>query len=72
MTSSPEGLPTKAKEAPCPHEIRLSPLDTNPVFPCLREVKDLEEAFKDLYIQTNLCNKFLKKLYKTMNFNLHT
>ena len=29
-------------------------------------------AFKDLYIQTNLCNKFLKKLYKTMNFDLHT
>ena len=28
-------------------------------------------AFKDLYIQTNLCNKFLKKLYKTMNFDLH-
>ena len=29
-------------------------------------------AFKDLYIQTNLHNKFLKKLYKTMNFDLHT
>ena len=29
-------------------------------------------AFKDLYIQTNLRNKFLKKLYKTMNFDLHT
>ena len=28
--------------------------------------------FKDLYIQTNVCNKFLKKLYKTMNFDLHT
>ena len=26
-------------------------------------------AFKDLYIQTNLHNKFLKKL---LNFNLHT
>ena len=24
------------------------------------------------YIQTNLCNKFLKKLYKIMNFDLHT
>ena len=29
-------------------------------------------GFKDLYIQTNLSNKFLKKLYKTMNFDLHT
>ena len=27
-------------------------------------------AFKDLYIQTNL-HKFLKKLYKTMHFDLH-
>ena len=30
-----EGWPTKAKEALSPHEIRLSPLDTNPVFQCL-------------------------------------
>ena len=29
-------------------------------------------AFKDLYIRTNLRNKFLKKFYKTMNFDLHT
>ena len=29
-------------------------------------------AFKDLYIQKNLRNKFLKKLYKTMNFDLQT
>ena len=27
-------------------------------------------AFKDLYIQTNVRNKFLKKLYKTLNFDL--
>ena len=27
-------------------------------------------AFKDLYIQTNF-HKFLKKLYKTMHFDLH-
>ena len=27
-----EGLPTKAKEAPSPHRVRLTPLDTNPVF----------------------------------------
>ena len=32
MTQSLEGLLTKAKEAPSPHEVRLEPLDTNPVF----------------------------------------
>ena len=29
------GLQTKAKEAPSPHEVRLAPLDTNPVFQSL-------------------------------------
>ena len=38
MTPSLEGWPTKAKEAPSPHEIRLAPLDTNPVFQCLGEI----------------------------------
>ena len=32
MIPSLEELPTKAKEAPSPHEVRLAPLDTNPVF----------------------------------------
>ena len=27
-----EGWPTKAKETPSPHEVRLAPLDANPVF----------------------------------------
>ena len=31
MITWPEGLPTKAKEVPSPHEVRLAPLDTNPV-----------------------------------------
>ena len=31
MTPSLEGWPTKAKEVPSPHEVRLAPLDTNPV-----------------------------------------
>ena len=35
MTPSLEGWPTKAKEAPSPHEIRMSPLDTDPVFQSL-------------------------------------
>ena len=32
VTPSREGWPTKAKKAPSPHEVRLTPLDTNPVF----------------------------------------
>ena len=32
MTLSLEGWPTKAKEAPSPCEVRVIPLDTNPVF----------------------------------------
>ena len=37
MTPSLEGWPTKAKEAPSPHKVRLNPLDTNPVFQSLGE-----------------------------------
>ena len=36
MTPTLEGWPTKAKEAPSPHEVRLAPLDTNPVFQSLQ------------------------------------
>ena len=32
MIPSLKGWPTKAKEAPSPHEVTLAPLDTNPVF----------------------------------------
>ena len=35
MIPSLEGWPTKAKVAPSPHEVRMSPLDTNPVFQSL-------------------------------------
>ena len=41
MTPSLEGSPTKAKEAPSPHEVRLAPLDTNPVFQCLGGKKEI-------------------------------
>ena len=30
MTPLLEGLPTKAKEAPSPHEVRLAPLENQP------------------------------------------
>ena len=41
MIPSLEGLLTKAKEAPSPHELRLAPLDTNAVFHSLRDVSSL-------------------------------
>ena len=34
-THSTYSIPTKAKEAPSPHEVRLAPMGTNPVFQCL-------------------------------------
>ena len=50
MTPSLEGWPTKAKEAPSPHEVRISLLDTNPVFQSLRGSKILEKLmYKRLY-----------------------
>ena len=39
MTPSLEESPPNPKEAPRPHEVRLAPLDTNPVFQSL-EVPD--------------------------------
>ena len=41
MIPSLEGLPTKAKEAPSPHEVRLAPVDTNPVFQSLGDKKNI-------------------------------
>ena len=55
MTPSPEGWPTKAKEAPSPHEVRLAPLDTNPVFQSLGG-----KAFKK-YSPKNLVKRFSAK-----------
>ena len=45
-----EGLPTKAKEAPSPHEVRLTPLDTNPVFHSLRDVIKRDHVLLSSYI----------------------
>ena len=39
MTPSLEEWPTKAKEAPSPHEVRLTPLENNPIFQCLGVIK---------------------------------
>ena len=53
MTPSLEGLPTKAKEAPSPHEVRLAPLDTNPAFQCLG---------KEIQLEIDKCNKYYRHL----------
>ena len=45
MTPSLEGVPTKAKEAP-PHEVRLAPQDTNPVFNVSRENSTVSKIFE--------------------------
>ena len=45
VTPSLEGWPTKAKEAPSPHEVRLASLDTNPVFQNLGELMELVNFF---------------------------
>ena len=45
MTQSLEGWPTKAKEAPSLHEVRLALLDTNPVLQCLQG-KRLKKFYK--------------------------
>ena len=50
MTPPLEGLPTKAKEAPSPHGVRLAPLDTSPVFQRLGgkdEIIDKSKLFEE-------------------------
>ena len=42
VTPSLEGWPTKTKEEPPPHEVRLALLDTNPVFQCFGGNKVLQ------------------------------
>ena len=48
MIPSLEGGPTKAKEATSPHEVRMSPLDTNPVFQSLgTRVQSIWEKYSE-------------------------
>ena len=57
MKQSLKGWLTKAKEAPSPHEVRLTPLETNPVFQFFGN-KQIFEKFA-LFI---MCNIFLLSL----------
>ena len=45
MTPSLEGWPTKAIEAPFPHEVRLAPLDINPVKSYLENYEEFSEVY---------------------------
>ena len=42
--------PTKAKEGPTSHEVRLTPQDTNPVFQCLEELTALNKIYLSYHI----------------------
>ena len=44
MIQSLEGWPTKANEAPSPHEVRPAPLDTNPVLQNLGEEHECNQV----------------------------
>ena len=67
MTPSLEGWPTKAKEAPSPHEVRQTPLDTNPVFQCVGDIILLRSTGNCLLVlvvkqaMLNLASKVVQK-----------
>ena len=71
VTPSLEGWPTKAKEAPSPHEVRMSLLDTNPVFQSLGgnlktcKVKSLKKTLTELFL-VNL--QAFPQLFKSFEF----
>ena len=50
MIPSLEGWPTKAKEAPSSHEVRMSPLDTNPVFQSLTLISYLYQPSDNIAV----------------------
>ena len=60
MIPSLEGWPTKAKGAPSPHEVRLTPLNSNPVFQCLGN-KFIDKLEKQIIIKKTVEVGQLKK-----------
>ena len=48
--ASLEGQGTKAKEAPSSHEVRLTPLDTNPVYQCLGESLSISTQYFNVLV----------------------
>ena len=63
MTSSLEGLPTKAKETPSTHEVKVALLDTNPVCQSLRGTTNIKKNDKSqLKARRNDKNNFFEFL----------
>ena len=54
VTPSLEGWPTKAKDAPSPHEVRLTPLDTNPVFYYLLKYPKISSKISSIFLSSFL------------------
>ena len=61
MIPSLEGWPTKATGAPSLNEVRLTPLETNPLFQCLRELFSNKEK------KSKLNSLHLGELNKNLN-----
>ena len=68
MIPSLEGWPTKAKEAPSPHEVRLAPVDTKPVFQCLvfRIVRSVGVSSACFGFFISSCSSFIFRLYLSL------
>ena len=62
MTPSLERWPTKAKEAPSRHEVRLALLDTNQVFQSLRGNFRHKYCINKIKTDKSYSNKCIKKL----------
>ena len=64
MTPSLEEWPTKAKEAPFLHEVRLAPPDSNPQYFNVLKIKQimhLYQSLEDIQIQLDDC-KYVRVL----------
>ena len=65
-----ERWPTKAKEAPSPHEVRLTPLDTNPVFQCLGEAQFSFAAYCWISHLVTCCIEQNGRVFMTISFDM--
>ena len=65
MTPSLEGWPIKAKEAPSPDEVRLAPLDTNPVF---KNLGEKDEFFFFFLVKLNEMNALGESKVLSLSF----
>ena len=70
MAPSLEGWPAKAKEAPSSHEVRLVPLDTNPVFSEPWDTQNLSQMQNPVkHLQWSIVQKLLTAIVVFANYN---